>query len=227
MGAKDHALRFGVGSTEGPHSMVWRVWVASDEVYVAPRVFADVAKVSLHSSGRWRSGFSEDHIQRSGMYMSPRADRAILKWHRPPETAPGWIKAVVILAATSDLRTESEQHGYGKVIWIAAPSNDLDTRFTVLLASPEVPENEVPPHPWSTAQHVGQVHLRSGGRVWVVAEQMKLDANEQSELEAVRAIHAEPLFEDDGQEPAYPFSVSTALDDNEDVALLLSVATFS
>lgn len=53
-------LRFAVGVPTGASTNSWKVWVRGDDVYVACRDNFREIKVSLHASGIWRVGFTDD-----------------------------------------------------------------------------------------------------------------------------------------------------------------------
>jgi hypothetical protein len=84
--------RFAVGTPDGAHSSVWRVWAYRSDVYVAARSIVSEMRVSLHASGKWRAAFTEKHLKRPQPFIDPSRDRAVDKWERPPEFAPGWTR---------------------------------------------------------------------------------------------------------------------------------------
>jgi len=54
------ALRFAVGTPDGPRSSTWRIWVGRDgSVFVSTRTPGGHVQVSLHASGRWRIVFDD------------------------------------------------------------------------------------------------------------------------------------------------------------------------
>ena len=84
-------LRFAIGDPAGLTSNSWKVWVhGEDDVYLACRDNYKELKVSLHASGRWRMGFTQEAVGtvRERNLLGPDEDRAWSVWDQPPEVIP-------------------------------------------------------------------------------------------------------------------------------------------
>jgi hypothetical protein len=94
-------FRFAAGSPDGNRSGIWRFWTqaSNDDVYFAARAAASDFKVSLHQSGRWRAGFTKP----DSPFLPKGADRAVHKWSRPAELAPGWTRAFEVGIPASEV----------------------------------------------------------------------------------------------------------------------------
>jgi hypothetical protein len=150
---KEDAVRFAVGSHEGPRSAVWRLWASGDHVYLSARLYGGTIKASLHKSGKWRWGFTEEYAAREDSLLPSGVDRALHKWERPPEIVPGITSAFDIVVPSTELTVprhplldEVARRYLRKVRWVSPSSPNTETRFTVLLIaadSPMVVNNQV------------------------------------------------------------------------------------
>jgi hypothetical protein len=129
------SITVAVGSPDDARSMVWRMWVQGDEVYLAPSTtgLLPFLKVSLHKSGRWHS--------KLGKYKS-------LRWQRPKDNS-GLTNGIMILVDPLPVEQPFRNKTvtapkiewltpplYGKlltlIIVIATPTADLDSsRFPI------------------------------------------------------------------------------------------------
>lgn len=73
-------LRFTVGTPTGASTNSWKVWVRGDNIYVACRDNFREIKVSLHASGIWRVGFTDDFVRQRPDILPVGMDRAWKKW---------------------------------------------------------------------------------------------------------------------------------------------------
>lgn len=136
---KNSAIRFAVGSPEGPRSAVWRLWSSGEHVYISARLYGNTIKASLHKSGKWRWGFTEEYTAREDSLLPVGADRALHKWQRPPELFPGITSAFEIIVPSTELAVprhplseEAHRKYTGNVHWVSAPSSEMQTRFRIL-----------------------------------------------------------------------------------------------
>jgi hypothetical protein len=186
-------VRWAVGSPSGARASVWRVWARRDEVYIAARGAASDMKISLHSSGRWRSAFTERHLQRPKPLIPPGADRAFEKWIRPAEFAPGWTRGFSIIVPTSEVvPCDVVIDSPDEVLWIAAPLEGWAVHFDILLSTPEAAIGSdgrgfATPEGYERATHVVTAFdLANGERVWVVSHAEQMTAEQVAMVEEVR-----------------------------------------
>lgn len=100
--------RFAVGPSNGLTSNSWRVWNSGQDVYIACRDNAREIKASLHRSGRWRFGFTEEAVKQRPDLVLTGADRAWDVWDKP-EADGGGIIAFEIIFLTSELAVRPNQ----------------------------------------------------------------------------------------------------------------------
>lgn len=187
--SKHGVVRFAVGTLDGPRSNVWRLWTQNDEVYVSARGIESDFKASLHSSGRWRVGFTQKVAKRQPDLGFPGGDRALLKWRRPFEEVPGWTNALVIIVPASEVveprspRTEPSL-ARKDIVWVPRASDGYATWFCVFFTAPwktaefeALPgdEREVPGLIW-------RFLLPNGETVWVTQWEDKLPEEFREEL---------------------------------------------
>jgi len=103
-------VRFAVGHPGGLTSNSWRVWATRSGVYLACRDNAQDVKVSLHTGGRWRIGFTEEALRKRPGLVPKEANRAWEVWDEPPATLPsGGIVAFKLVFVTSELAVRRDQ----------------------------------------------------------------------------------------------------------------------
>lgn len=73
-------FRFAIGTPAGPSTNSWRVWAHGEDVYVKCRDNFREMKASLHASGRWRFGFTQEAIEARPDLLPEGTDRALTKW---------------------------------------------------------------------------------------------------------------------------------------------------
>lgn len=123
-------VRFAVGPPDGLTSNSWHVRTEkSGDVYIACRDnFKDV-KISLHTSGRWRMGFTEQAISKDASLLKPGQNRAWEVWDEPPNNLPETVEAFRLVFPTTELAVHPEQRkhkDWKKVIHIeSAPPGKL------------------------------------------------------------------------------------------------------
>jgi hypothetical protein len=93
---RDGALRFAVGTPDGPTSSPWWVWFGKDgSAFISTRTPGGHLQVSLHASGRWRIVFNHlDAVPRIG---APGGDQTFDKFAPGPEIMPGVRHGVMIV----------------------------------------------------------------------------------------------------------------------------------
>jgi len=131
------ALRFAVGTPDGPRSSTWRVWVGDDgSAFVSTRTLGGNLRVSLHASGRWRIAFADPSTPpRIG---GPAGHRAFDTFRPGPEIKPGvrhgvmvvipWLAVGLPPGATPDARG---------IYWLPPPAEGQVTCVPVFLTAPD------------------------------------------------------------------------------------------
>lgn len=100
-------IRFAVGPPDGITSNSWRVWTSGSDVYLLCRdSFFRTVKVSLHASGRWRIGFTEEAVKADPTLVAPGADRAWSVWDAPRPILPSVVTAFRLRFPASELAVE-------------------------------------------------------------------------------------------------------------------------
>jgi hypothetical protein len=79
-------VRIAVGTPHGPSSNSWRLWLHGADIYFACRDNFREFKASLHASGIWRFGLTEQFIKAHGELVPPGRDRAWKKWRPTLDT---------------------------------------------------------------------------------------------------------------------------------------------
>ena len=103
-------VRFAVGPPDGLTSNSWRLWTTKRrDVYIACRDNFKEVKVSLHVSGRWRMGLTEEAIAKNPRFLPPDVNRAWEVWDEPPASLPRTVTAFRLIFPTSELSVRPDQ----------------------------------------------------------------------------------------------------------------------
>lgn len=158
MASGQDAIRFAVGTPDGARSSTWRVWASSDSsVFVSTRPIAGHLKVSLHSSGRWRIGFTDPAA--AARIGAPPRDRAFDKFTPPPDVVPGVRHGVTVvipwLAVGLAPHHKPEE---GKIAWLAPLADGHVHIVDLILTAPNVVVVDGP-------EHLASLTLRNGSGV--------------------------------------------------------------
>jgi hypothetical protein len=156
-------IRFCVGYPDGLTSNSWRFWVEKSGIYIACRDSFQEAKVSLHTSGRWRMGFSEEARKKYPSIISADRNRAWEVWDEPPPQLPQTVTAFKLVFPTSEMLVTPEQRTpklWKKVlyidIWRQLPP-DWMTVVTLFVTTGDLHvRHERDPSVWIASLDVGQ-----------------------------------------------------------------------
>lgn len=103
-------VRFAVGPPDGLTSNAWRIWTTKHgDVYIVCRDNFKEVKVSLHSSGRWRMGFTTEAVAKNPNLLQIDQNRAWDVWDQPPASLPKTIIAFRLPFPTAELTVRPEQ----------------------------------------------------------------------------------------------------------------------
>lgn len=137
-------VRFAIGAPDGITSNAWRIWTRpAGDVYISCRDNFQNAKVSLHTSGRWRMGFTSEAIGKNPELMGfcDDGNRAWEVWDRPPEILPKIVAAFRLIFPTSELGVRPEQRSASKwkdVIYIEAAPEGKVTTVTLFITRGDI-----------------------------------------------------------------------------------------
>jgi hypothetical protein len=156
-------IRFCVGYPDGLTSNSWRFWVHKNDIYIACRDSFQVAKVSLHASGRWRMGFTEAAMKNNPSLIPADRNRAWDVWDEPPPQLPQAVVAFKLVFPTSELAITPEQRTsklWKNVvyvdIWKQLPSDWL-TVITLFVTTGDLhPRHERDPSFWIASLDIGR-----------------------------------------------------------------------
>ena len=138
-------------------------------------------KLSLHPE-HWQIAFTKPAAAK---YVAAGRDRVLTRWPDRPEVAQGWRLGAVILTPSTTFRdpfTESRTSDGGPILWFPAPPPPEHLRFYVLLGEPDTGNATVK----NTIGEVGRMTLKSGFRVWVVADVITMTDELQQGIDDIR-----------------------------------------
>jgi len=161
-------VRFAIGSPHGLASNSWRVWVKREQVYIACRDNFKEAKVSLHSEGKWRMGFTEEAIRRKPSLLPEGQNRAWDLWDEPPPSLPNTIIAFRLPFLTSELAVPPQRRApadWKNVIYVeAAPPGKMTTvTLFITRGDPELKHETEP------SVRIASLEIGDGRRAQLVA----------------------------------------------------------
>jgi len=116
-------VRFAVGTPASLSSNSWRVWTQGQETYVVCRDAYREIKASLHASGTWKVGFTEQAVAASPTLLPEGRDRAWKKWRPDLDDQTKLVIGLQIpfLAQSLFVKPESRSRWRPKVIFIEPP----------------------------------------------------------------------------------------------------------
>jgi len=129
-------VRFAVAAANGLTSNSWRAWVTASGVYLSCRDNFKDTKISLHTSGRWRMGYTSEVLEKYKGLLQPDQNRAWDVWDEPPPSLPNTVTAFRLLFPTSELAVRPEQRtpkDWAKVIYLEAAPPGKITVVTLFL----------------------------------------------------------------------------------------------
>jgi hypothetical protein len=179
-------LRFALGSRNGPRSNTWSVigGRTSDEVYLAARDVMGTAKLSMHSSGRWRWAMTSKEATRR--QLAPGEDRVMGRWEEPAPVAPGWLHAATVCIPSSSLRALPPEKSPKKGVisfWSPAPGSG-EVWFDIFIRSLDAEQLIMK----NIHELVGRIDLPSGGAVLVVGTELLAADDRAAEISKLREL---------------------------------------
>jgi hypothetical protein len=117
------SVRFAVGPPDGITSNSWKCWVENSGVYICCRDNFREAKISLHTRGQWRMGFTSEAIKKNPALVRANQNRAWRVWKEPPAQLPDTVLAFRLVFPTPELAVNPAQRApkeWEKVIFIEA-----------------------------------------------------------------------------------------------------------
>lgn len=195
-------IRFAVGPPNGLTSNAWRVWTTqAGDVYIACRDNFKEAKVSLHTSGRWRMGFTTEAVAKNTKLLGSDQNRAWEVWDRPPETLPETVIAFRLIFPTSELAVRPEERNpsrWANVVYIEATPPGKVTTVTLFITAGDV----VLRHESEPSFRLASLDIGNGLRAQIVAhgdpEGNLPDLIERSVFEARRQAESAGVEVPDG-----------------------------
>jgi hypothetical protein len=181
------AIRFATGHPDGPRSLTWTVIGIrdKDDVYVGPRGnLMGAAKLSLHESGVWRIAFTQQGAEK--VKLPEGEDRLIERFDATTELAPGWVLAARIRTpSTAFSSTISEKRPSDKrpIRFYKAPAPPHHLEYYVVLGDGAAKDAIVPA---TELINVGQMTLKSGKRVLIIANFWEMDAQTQHVIDLTK-----------------------------------------
>jgi hypothetical protein len=170
------------------------------DVYVSARALTSVLKVSLHESGDWRHAFTDT---RGMAHVPPGQDRAMSRWHRPPEFAPGVTRAFEIIIPASEVtkppylewdKNFRPEYADKEIVWVPPPPEGYATHFTVVFTSAEATADTLPAWPGRTGtgtRLIAFATLPNSQAVWLVAFEQEFSESNRQHLERNKRLLVE------------------------------------
>jgi hypothetical protein len=182
MGGKQQVLRFAVGSSDGPRSRTWRLWVpdGKSDVYASSRRLSASVKVSMHEPGPSRYALTSQWVKTTGFEAPEGEDERMAKeWNRPRTGKSHAVRPLTLVVPWSEVmeRPGSESE---KVHWTPSPGEGQAVQFDVVYVPVGMPVTGHPGARSTGTTLVGQVLLANGERVFVASLVRDLGAERRS-----------------------------------------------
>ncbi len=132
MPATGRDLRVAIGTPGGPSTNSWKLWVKGHDVYMKCRDNFRELKASLHASGIWRYGFTEEFVRSKPNVLQQGVDRVWKRWQPSAAARMGPIIGFQVVALPQGLylRANDRQSWPHSVAFVEPPADP--GRLTVL-----------------------------------------------------------------------------------------------
>jgi len=182
-------VRFAVGTPSGLSTNSWKIWVHREDTYVACRDNFREIKISLHASGRWRIGFTQNFIKVRPETFAEGKDRVWKKWKPSLDAAHPYVIGFQLLAPQPSLYLQpKDRRGWPKSVIFVEPPTELE-QMTVISVTVVLGRQPLVGKLESIGGIIAMLPLGSDKTVQVVATYEKLgdvlDKIDQACLQAV------------------------------------------
>ncbi len=117
--SKSKEIRFCVGNKDKISSLVWKMWINNEDVYLLARQMGSSWKISLHKSGVCRIAFKQE--------LEKDKDRLILKWSKiylNDEISPNISILIPHIDLSKALNKNIESESNKDIAYIDAPLSE-------------------------------------------------------------------------------------------------------
>ena len=172
---KRQILRFGIRN-DALRAATWNISSSpsNGEIYVSCRELKGFIKVSLHQSGNWHLGYSDEAFDK---YFrtdeSIRKDKYIETWPRPRVIADGVTLALRIVTPDSAITTPVENK-IKKIVWIPSCSTGYATEIDIIITRLSKDPKSWPGKNGIGTKLVGSYDLQNNETLWVVYWQIPI-----------------------------------------------------
>ncbi len=172
---KAKEIRFCVGSKDKISSLVWKLFISNEDVYLLARQMGTTWKSSLHKSGICRVAFNQE--------IEKGKDRLLLKWNKvylDSTLSPNIAILVPYVELIKALNNNIESKANKDIVYIDLPSNGEKVIVKVFYTkNDEVDiESKLP----ISHKKLFQYKLKSGEVVYLIAWKDKLQDTEITHL---------------------------------------------
>lgn len=161
-------VRFAVFADDDRRSTDWAVWTSrhTRDAYLSVRRLSGTWKISLHRSGSWQIGFTDEFVTKSAL---PLANRHLDIWQMPRELTAGLRRSVEVVFPDSELRPWQVGATDRKPVYVVpAPGVGHAAIVEFLFMEPQPPLRLE----FEAAFHVAVLGLCDGSMLRVVARQV-------------------------------------------------------
>lgn len=186
-------IRFVVGKPTGLTSNSWKIWTHSDPrhktkaVYISCRDNFNEVKISLHPTGKWRIGFTEQALNKNPNLTSADENRAWEVWDKPIEQIPDVTIAYRLVFHNDSVTIKPPQRNTKlwkkPLIYIEDPPPDKLTIVTVFI----VKGNKKLTHSTEKSHEIAIFELGNNLFAHVVAHAEKMGTMENTLNTGLRA----------------------------------------
>ena len=166
---KEQTIRFGIRDGS-QRAATWKIWspITKADIYLSCRELKGFLKASLHESGSWHFGYTEEGFKKHfEQEESNQKSRHIEIWPRPKQIAAGVILAFRIVTPFSAVTTPIEVNS-NKVSWIPNCQEELATEIDIIITSFDPGENNWPGKRSMGTNCIGTFKLYNGDVVWII-----------------------------------------------------------
>jgi len=185
MTSDDFVVRVAVGSPEGPHSAVFRIWspAGKSDVYASVRDIAGAIKISLHESGECNAGLTFQFAKKETTAVAKIGGlRHQSKWTRLTHVGSHMVNPLQFAIPESELKNwRSAPLTANNITWLKPPDQGRSVIISCIFTGPCLEDDNWPGRHNGT-QLLGSKLLPNSEKFWILYQNCPTSNLEQSIL---------------------------------------------
>jgi hypothetical protein len=162
-------IRFGISDNNHLRAATWKLWTpnAKTDIYLSCRELRGNMKASMHSSGSWHFGYTQEALEYFETENAFNQKKYIQKWQRPQPLTNGLTLAFRIVTPFSAVTTKIIENNKD-IVWIPNCPENMATEIDIFITSMEVDSEKWPGKNKMDTKLIGFYKIENSDTVCVV-----------------------------------------------------------